>query len=100
MTATVQSIIDAFITGHADSIERVEWCKIEFSDVCSNGDVLINNVLDCIESHIDDHDTEKLEEDLHTTMQEFPVSIGAITCLINSLAGYENGDDPNPWWAS
>ena len=60
-----------------------DWLKTEYSDVCSNGDIIINNHLDNMYNN---------------------VSITELT-LIDHIYNkwqthYVNGHIANPWWAS
>ena len=67
-----------------------EDAKIQFSDVCSNGDVYINDMLDelnliCNKNIVPD------------TIMEIEHYIEAIYNFYKEV--YTQGGKPNPWWA-
>ena len=68
------------------------WMKAEFSDVCSNGDVCINKLLDELNSIYN----IKNKTDVSCDMRQ--------VCFINYIYdryinNYLKGDAPDPFWA-
>jgi hypothetical protein len=92
MNATEQlSVSDMFHALKTVYTEELhQWLKTEFSDVCSNGDVYINQLLDDLHSF---HILKKQEIRLDT--QNFYVSHIYDRYLNNYLVG----QGPNPWRA-
>ena len=70
--------------------ELYDWMKREFSDVCSNGDVAINKLLDEL-YHIYVLKNKTEEEEMETTY---------ISSIYNTYIGsYLEGAEPDPFWA-
>ena len=69
--------------------ELYSWMKRQFSNVCSNGDVCINNLLD------DMNEVYCLKNKFVITAE--PKYIDYIYDAYINL--YCNNKDPNPWWA-
>jgi len=62
-----------------------DWMKINFSDVCSSGDVLINNLLDELYSNKE--------------IQIKPEWLNYIEHVYDAYNNYLKDKAPNPFWA-
>ena len=64
-----------------------KWMKIQFLDVCTDGDIIINNLLDDLHSH------NKLKNKREV--------IGFIPIIYDVyINNYLKGIAANPWWAN
>lgn len=66
--------------------ELYEWMKIEFSDVCSNGDVCINKLLDDLNSMYSQKNEVETIEYISYIYDRY-------------INNYLKGKNPDPFWA-
>jgi|LakMenEpi03Aug12_release.lakeMendotaPanAssembly.Ray.scaffolds.fasta_scaffold1025006_2 hypothetical protein len=70
-----------------------KWMKIQFLDICSNGDIIINNLLDDLNSH-----NKLINEKEFSKYVQYVQYIPYIYDLY--INNYLKGESANPWWAS
>jgi len=80
-----------------------KWMKIQFSDICSNGDIVINDLLDDL--HLNSHSYDKLrnEKEFNKYVQyvQYVQYIPYIPYIYDLyINNYLKGKSANPWWAS
>ena len=68
-------------------MDELRWLKEEYSDMCSKGDVIINNILDL-----------KIKGQ-HIEFEYINANSIYVQYIINSLQSYCNGNNPDPYWA-
>ncbi len=100
MTAEiVNHLISEFILVH-DGKNRIEWSMDEFSDTCSDGDLLINNVLEILNK--ENISTIEKSEKLTETLTKYGSNSNYImnNVLLTRLNIYKQGKESNPGWAT
>ena len=66
------------------------WIKIQYKNVCSNGDVMINMYLDNL-----------YQDNINNTITNLTVELRFIAYVYNDWKEvYLKGVDADPWWAS
>ncbi|ARF10442.1 hypothetical protein Hokovirus_1_321 [Hokovirus HKV1] len=74
--------------------DSYEWFKIQYSDVCSHGDKIINDILDEI-IQLKDYDISI--DEIKYNDEEYNLYLDHI---LDFYEDYINGSDPDPCWAS
>jgi len=88
--------------------DSIIWLKTHYSDVCSIGDLYINNILDSIDSRIEEDTLNSMDwKDILLVDDQMVRSIDDvndderriyfINHICDSYSLYLNGDDPNPF---
>jgi len=70
--------------------------RIQYSDICSGGDLIINRLIDALEQAINDH---KPTTFMKAVQQERNGDYFVKDHLCLSAREWEEGTEPDPWWA-
>lgn len=89
---TPQLMLEELKTNYTPEIHS--WLKTQYMDICSNGDVIINSILNQLNKYMNDPSSEKTDIDI--TGKEY-----FIEHIYDSYVNeYLKGMEPDPWWAS
>jgi hypothetical protein len=81
-----------------DRVSLIRHCKKHYSDICSNGDAIINDMIRAIESGVADNNNDPSQLIKLAVTNDNGYLIGDY--LRHTFTAWENGMKADPWWAS
>ena len=93
---TPQEMLQTLKTNY--TIELHNWLKIQYMDVCSDGDIIINNILNQLNKYM----RKEFSDNTYTITTIDNVGDRVwyfVEHIYSSYNDYLDGNEPNPWWA-